>query len=166
MRTGFSTAIIAGLLVGGAALAETDRGPGAVRISRLDCQRLVPHLARPDVAYRPGVDVRGEHVVPADVDRRPRLVPPDIITIDITVDFCERVDPSSGRKLCRTSVPTVIGPVEKERYEAEAIVGTVTVEGEGRRVYLDGVALTDESAARVREACRRRMDRHWRPSID
>ena len=167
MWTRFSSLLAAGLLAGGAAVAESQSAAGAIRISRLDCQRLVRHVTRPDVAYRPGVDVRGEHVVPADVAPRLRPRLPDSIVIDITVDVCQRVDPVTGRKLCRTAVPSVKkGPVIKRRYEAEAAIGTVTVAGDGRRVYLNGVPLTDARAALVHEACRRRMNRHWRPADD
>ncbi len=42
----------------------------------------------------------------------------------------------------------------------------MTVAGDGRRVYLNGVPLTDARAALVHEACRRRMNRHWRPADD
>ncbi len=95
---------------------------------------------------------------------RPRL--PETIVIDITVDVCQRVDPVTGRQLCRTAVPSVNGPVEKERFEAEARIGTVTVAGDGRRVYFNGEPLTDEQAALVHEACQRRMQRHWHAPTD
>ncbi len=165
MWTRPASLLAAGILAAGAAVAETDIAAGAIRINRLDCQRLVRHVTRPDVAYRPGVNRRGEHVVPADV--APRLRPPlaEPIVIDITVDVCQRVDPVTGRKLCRREVPGPSGPVEKKRFEAEAAIGTVTA-GDGRRVYLNGVPLTDEPAALVYAACRRRMDRFWRPAKD
>jgi hypothetical protein len=134
-----------------------------VRISRLDCQRLVRHLARPDVAYRPGIDVRGEPVVPAEVDERPRIRLPETIYLSVTLDVCERLDPIAGRKLCRRSGPSLSGPVEQERFEAEAVIGTVTFEADGRRVHFNGEPLTDEETTVVAEACRRRMRRHWRP---
>ncbi len=165
----FSSLLAAGLLAGGAAVAETQSAAGAIRISRLDCQRLVRHLTRPDVAYRPGVDVRGEHVMPADVAPRARPRLPDTIVIPITVDVCQRVDPVTGRKLCRTAEAGLIGPAEaefKRRYEAITDVGTVTVADDGRRVYFNGEPLTDEQAALVHEACQRRMERHWHAPTD
>jgi hypothetical protein len=150
------------VLIGASVPADADPDGDVVRIGRLDCQRLVRHLPRPDVAYRPGVDVRGEHVVPAEVDQRPRLRLPETIYLSISVDLCERLDPATGRKLCRRMAPGAAGPVEQERFEAEAALGTVTVTDDGRRVSFNGQALTDEAAAVVAEACRRRIDRHWR----
>jgi len=38
-----------------------------VIISTQDCQRLVRHVPAPDVAYKPGVDVHGKTVAPADL---------------------------------------------------------------------------------------------------
>ncbi len=104
--------------------------------------------------------------MPADVAPRLRPRLPETIVIDITVDVCQRVDPVTGRKLCRSVVQGPSGPVEKKRFEAEAAIGTVTVAGDGRRVYLNGVPLTDEPAALGYAACRRRMDRIWRPAED
>ena len=129
MWASHASLLAAGILAAGAAMAEADFAAGELRISRLDCQRLVRHVTRPDVAYRPGANLRGEHVVPADVAPRLRLRLPDTIVIDITVDVCERVDPVTGSKLCRSVVAGPNGPVEKERFEAVAAIGTVTVAG-------------------------------------
>jgi hypothetical protein len=38
-----------------------------VIISGQDCQRLVKHIPSPDVSYKPGVDVHGKPVAPADL---------------------------------------------------------------------------------------------------
>ena len=38
-----------------------------VVISGQDCQRLVRHVPAPDVAYKPGIDVHGKAVAPADL---------------------------------------------------------------------------------------------------
>ncbi len=44
-----------------------------VRITKADCTRLVEHRPSADVAYQPGVDVRGRKVAPADVPASPAL---------------------------------------------------------------------------------------------
>ena len=140
-------------------MADADRAD-RIRISRLDCQRLVPHVVRPDVRYRPGVGVRGEHVVPPDLKPRTRLHLPDSYAIAITVDLCERLDPETRRRLCRRKGNRRVARLE--RYDAELYAGTVTVAGNGRRVYFNGQPLNDEETEIVREACQRRMDKHFR----
>ncbi len=61
-----------------------------VAITRADCARLVAHVPGPDVAYRPGVDVYGREVAPADLGGAPRIELPETILIDIEVDLQAR----------------------------------------------------------------------------
>ncbi len=42
--------------------------PMVITITKLDCSRVISHTPAPDVAYKPGVDVRGKPVVSADAD--------------------------------------------------------------------------------------------------
>ncbi|ARJ65306.1 hypothetical protein WV31_06400 [Magnetospirillum sp. ME-1] len=63
--------VVAGLAVPAAALAQgasSSAGPMVITISKLDCSRVISHTPAPDVAYKPGVDVRGKPVVSADTD--------------------------------------------------------------------------------------------------
>lgn len=55
-----------------------------------ECRYLETHVARDDVAYKPGVDVRGNAVVSADLNAAPFVVP-DIIRVPLTVDIIERL---------------------------------------------------------------------------
>jgi hypothetical protein len=48
--------------------AAATSGPMVITISKPDCSRLISHAPAPDVAYKPGVDVRGKSVVSADAD--------------------------------------------------------------------------------------------------
>ena len=63
-------ALLAATLAGGWASARAQdaaavsEGP-KVRIAKKDCRRLVRHQPAADVAYQPGVDVRGNKVVGA-----------------------------------------------------------------------------------------------------
>ncbi len=148
-------------LSGVTAFAQAPWPEPGVRITRQDCQRLVSHIARPDVAYRPDVDVRGEPVASANLERRPPIELPEVFDIFISVDLCKRVDPVTGKRLCRTVVPTAGGPVEKKRYQTDALIGVATVADGGRRVYFNGQPLSDEEAAIVRESCRRRLEDHF-----
>ncbi len=62
----------------------------AQTIAERDCRRLERHVPAPDVAYRPGVDVRGRPVVPADLAPPPAIVP-DRLTILLGVDLQRRL---------------------------------------------------------------------------
>ena len=42
-----------------------------------DCRRVVRHVPADDVAYEPGVDVRGNEVVPAELSPQPDLALPE-----------------------------------------------------------------------------------------
>ena len=129
-------AVLASLLVaGGPAIAQT------VTVTGADCSRLVQHQPAPDAAYRPGVDVRGRPVAPADLNPAPQIRVPETITIDIAVD------------LRRFGVPRT-SPL----FEPNVRLGTVTVDKEGRVSY-DGQPLGDPETAALAEACRRQAGR-------
>jgi hypothetical protein len=57
-----------------------------VQITKADCRRLVRHVPSADVAYKPGVDVRGRPVAPADAGGGPRITLPDVFEFDVTID--------------------------------------------------------------------------------
>lgn len=55
-----------------------------INVTEKNCSRIEKHFARDDVTYKPGVDVRGKPVAPADLnDSRIKL--PDNITIDLSL---------------------------------------------------------------------------------
>lgn len=54
------------------------------------CKLRAQHVSDTNVAYQPGVDVRGNPVVPADVGAAPSIVP-DNIRIPMTVDLAKRL---------------------------------------------------------------------------
>ena len=73
----------AGLLPAPAA-AEAEH---VVKVTAGDCRRVVAHVAAADVEYRPGVDVRGRKVAPADLGGGPPIGLPDEIAFDIKLDL-------------------------------------------------------------------------------
>ena len=73
----------AAMFAAGTAVAEETK----ITITKKDCRRLVRHTASADVAYRPGVDVRGRKVVPADAGGRVPLKLPDVFEFNIDVDI-------------------------------------------------------------------------------
>ena len=86
MRQVFMISVIvalAALFAAGTAVAEETK----ITITKKDCRRLVRHTASADVAYRPGVDVRGRKVVPADAGGRVPLKLPDVFEFNIDVDI-------------------------------------------------------------------------------
>lgn len=58
-----------------------------VQITESDCSRLVTHVAAADVNYRPGVDVNGNAVAPADLNPQPQIAVPEVISIPVTIDL-------------------------------------------------------------------------------
>jgi len=103
MKTGFSRlfspvpliALLAVTVAGGTvALAQAKSEDPAkpqeaakVRITKRDCQRVVRHQASADVAYKAGVDVRGNPVVPADAGGGFTIPLPDVFEFNITKDL-------------------------------------------------------------------------------
>jgi len=70
------------LAVSGPVHAQT-----TVQITESDCSQLVTHVASADVSYRPGVDVNGNAVAPADLNPQPQISVPDVISIPVTIDL-------------------------------------------------------------------------------
>jgi hypothetical protein len=163
-----------------AALQAQDVARRHVRATWATCRALVEHVPAPDAKYRPGTDQAGRNVAPADLKSRPDIKVPETITIPISVDLCQRYSATQNVKLCHapfardavmarpfdTQTPPPAGARQpydvegpRQRYEAPAYIGTVTVKGDGRRVYLDGEPLTDTESALLREACLREYTR-------
>ena len=79
-------------------------------VTKNDCNAVVAHVADAGVEYKPGVDVRGRPVVPADVGGSTQLNLPDEISIDIGIDLEEKYGLGSSGK-----------------YTGEGVIGKVTV---------------------------------------
>jgi hypothetical protein len=114
---------------------------GRLRIPRADCLRLVPHDPDPDVAYKPGVDVRGKPVAPADLpDSGLQIELPDQVEFDISFS------PFRGTTASRFG-------------DTDLYVGTVRYNLKTGEATLNGAPLTvpqkAEIAARCREVLRR-----------
>lgn len=125
-------AIVLPLLLAAGAAAE----PLRVEISRADCARLVEHVPAPDVQYRPGVDVRGDPVPPADLGGGVDLALPETVTVLIEVDLFGRFGlPSDGSS-----------------YDGSVHVGVVRLD-EGGRATLNGRPLQTEEQARLARRC-------------
>jgi len=111
-----------------AALAQS-----VVTINAADCDRLVAHVAAPDVAYTPGVDVNGQAVAPADLNGAPDIQMPDVITIPVTIDLATRL-----------GIPT--------SFLARPTVGEVQVSRDGRASF-NGEPLTSDAEHELAKRC-------------
>lgn len=97
------------------------------------------HAMAPDVSYRPGVDVQGRAVAPADLPSDSTLALPRDIPINIGIP-----------------VSTLLG--RNSPYltrDAKIQVGQVVVQQDGR-VLFNGQPVTDEGRDQLIAACRRR----------
>ena len=122
-----------------AADTPADSAEGIVVISTADCRRLVRHTPRPDVTYRPGVDVRGRPVKSADLNPNSIKLPEEI-AIDITVNIFDLLGRTAPRGLGRGS---------------EARLGTVVYQ-RGRLTF-NGEPLGDDAEAAIAAACKKQV---------
>ena len=101
--------LLAAAIAAAPAWAEGPAPLQTVTISRQDCARLVRHVPDADVAYQPGVDVRGRKVAPADLD-------------PAAADFARRVVPET------LEIPLKINPINYRKNMA----GTDVTRGLGK----------------------------------
>jgi hypothetical protein len=83
---------ILSLVVSGAVVAAAYPDEGSaqsyrVEISKKDCQRIIRRHDKLDPTYRPGVDVQGKRVAPADLSSGSWLNIPDTISFDVKFDI-------------------------------------------------------------------------------
>jgi hypothetical protein len=110
-------------------------------ISREACAQLVvEHIPDPDVEYKPGRDVYGRSVRPADLPGSPKLTLPRTFHIPLELDL---------RRYMGVRTPRGLKP--------NIQVGVLTVDGD--RVLFNGVPLEDTARRRVEAACRKRLAR-------
>ncbi len=50
-----------------------------------DCAWLVRHVPADDVAYKPGVDVKGRPVAPADLNAQPQILQGERVRLDLSL---------------------------------------------------------------------------------
>ena len=124
--------VLVGLAATGAVLAEGR----VVTLTKQDCRRLNVHVPEPDVAYRPGVDVNGRPVTPADLGGAPALAIPETVTIEIEVDLQDRFGI----------------PANSNLFKGDAKIGTVEVDRDGRARF-NGQPLQDEEQLELTRRC-------------
>lgn len=109
-----------------------------ITITREGCAALQQYVPAPDVDYKPGVDVDGNAVAPADLGGTPSIKIPDEIVIPITVLLQQKLGI----------------PANPADYKPEAYIGTVVVKADGR-VYFNNRPLQDDAATALARQCQK-----------
>lgn len=91
------------------------------------CSLMTTHRPAAGVNYRPGVDVRGRPVVPADLDAPVTPAIPDVMRVPLTIDLAQRF---------HGNLPAGM--------EMDAAVGMLDIHRDGRVTY-NGRDLTDRA---------------------
>lgn len=120
----------------------TLENPLTARIKKADCVELVKHEPDDDVAYRPGVDVHGDAVAPADLYGGYAIDVPRTVIIPIEVDLFDRF----GR------------PADR-RYEGEVAVGLVEIDLEDGYATFNGQPISAPAQAELAARCREHLAR-------
>jgi hypothetical protein len=70
---------------------KTDGKSETLAVQTMLCQKLAQHTPTDDVAYKPGVDVNGNAVAPADL-ASPVSVVNEFIEVPLTIDLAQRLN--------------------------------------------------------------------------
>jgi hypothetical protein len=109
-------------------------------VTDAECRQLVEYVASQDVNYKPGVDVRGRPVAPADLSSGPQIQAPQNFTFDLNVDLKQFGIPA-GSPIFQPSVG----------------IGKITVENGGRRVLYNGQPLGNSEQSALAKLCKQRQ---------
>lgn len=100
------------------------------------------HVPDADVAFKPGIDVRGKPVAPADLGGGSALTLPDMIEFNLTVDVLNELGVSSD------------SPLAPEAPEGDVTLGTITYDLLSGAVTFNGQPLGDPELAAIAAGCR------------
>ncbi len=125
-----------------ALMAATPATAKVWSVGRNPCAALIEHQPSPDVAYKPGVDVRGRPVMSADLGGGPQIKPPDEISIDIEVPLSKAITMPADAKY-RDS-PIRLGQVKVRNGHA----------------YYNGKPLSSDTQAQLAAKCRERKNKN------
>lgn len=130
--------IVWSLALPGNAFAQSGQKKTAstLTLNKKECQSVIQHTPAPDVAYKPGTDVYGRKVAPADAPGSTSPIKiPDEVNIDIGFNLKDKY-----------------GLGSTGAFTGESVIGKVTVKG--GRVYYDGKPLDNNDQQSVAAACR------------
>jgi len=133
-------AISLGALAGlgaGSAIGET------VEVSDEVCAAAIAHVPGDDVAFKPGVDVGGNAVAPADLPSRNAVRVPGTMLIELSVPLGKDAGGPAGKGGAAASMP----------------LGSLAVDIASGRVVYNGEPLGESQIGAVADACRKRTGR-------
>ena len=120
------------------AVGDSRAQTAEIKATPADCRRvLVEHRPAADVAYQPGVDVRGRPVVGADLNPAPQFRVPETVAFDIAVDL---------KKFGIASTSPLFQPNFK--------LGDVRMDVASGRVLYNGQPIGNLELEALRDACR------------
>ena len=122
--------LVALLLAGAPAVAQAP-------VDLTVCRYLPRHRPAADVEYKPGVDVRGNRVAPADLPGSAGAMPMDRFEIPVTLDFAHRLG------FVTPGASVLPGTTE---------VGRLTMQG--NRMSFNGQPLSGTNEAELYALCR------------
>ena len=129
-----------------------------VAVSTTDCSKLVQHVPADDVTYKPGVDVHGNAVVPADLGGGTNITMPEQIDIQIGIDLADRLALRDARKNAANTpgLPGATAPIRKVLpYSGTAPIGVLTIKGND--AYWNGERIAPQDDVLLADACRMGM---------
>ena len=145
----FLAVAVLGAGVGSPALAQGAEAsaaePPKVRITKKDCKRIIRHQPSADVAYKPGVDVRGNPVAAADVNGGFTVPLPDVFEFNITKDLTAYLD-GPEEQLAADKAAAIAAERSVAATNA-AVSSAETAVTEAQAVYDDAVTAAEAAAA-------------------
>jgi hypothetical protein len=127
------------LLIAAGVLFAMPAAAQKLTVTDRDCAQIVQHVASADVNYKPGVDVYGRPVAPADLN--PQVItPPQNFTFDANIDLKKYGIPASS--------PLLLPSMN---------MGKIRVEDGGRQVYFNDQPLGNTEQIALAEACKQRQ---------
>ena len=123
-------------------------------VSVTDCQRLVRHQPRADVEYKPGVDVHGKAVAPADLGGGYQMKMPETIDIQIGIDLADRLALRDSRNSQGKNGQNPGGQGLQRKvmpFSGTAPLGTLSVRGND--LYWNDELLAPQDEALLASAC-------------
>lgn len=115
-----------------------------------DCATITAHQPADDVAYRPGVDVEGNEVAPADLDATGRI---DYNADNIVISIGNPLIATDGVLGDQDAFVAAGGRIDV--FGADLDIGYVTLrDGE---VYFNGRRITDRQRRAIAAACAERQ---------